>query len=706
MNMPRRLPITALLAAALMFSPAAWAEGEVTPAKRSVAADQVAPADTTTESLPATTVTGRAESLIGTAATATQGTVGRDHLDNRPLLTPGEILETIPGVVITQHSGSGKANQYYLRGYNLDHGTDFATTVDGMPVNMPSHGHGQGYSDLNFVIPELVQGVDYRKGPYFAENGDFASAGSADMRLGPAPGTGFATGEIGSWGYHREVIANAFDFKTDGMLTVALEHVHSNGPWTNPDGYEKFNPFVRYERGDATQGWSLTAMGYHGDWNSTDQIPQRALDSGLINRYDAINPSDGGKSQRYSLQAEAHVKDGSSETKISGYAFYYDMALYSDFTYFLDDPVNGDQFRQQDRRTVEGAQISHRWKASLGDLKMENLVGVQGRSDQIDNSLAKSRDQVVLSTVRADEILQNSGALYFQNTLFVTEWMRTIAGVRGDVFHFDVNSDNPANSGEKVAAIASPKLGLVLGPWAKTEFYVNGGMGYHSNDARGVMTKFDPSSGTTVDPASPLVRTQGAEIGVRTSPVKGLQNSVGLWALDSDSELVFVGDAGTVEPSRPTRRFGVESENYYAVNRWLTFDADASLSHARFRDDDPAGNEVPGAIESVYTGGFTVLDFHGFFGGVHARYFGSRPLIEDDSVRSAAAFTVNLAVGYKFNEHWEIKAQVFNVLNRRNQDVAYYYTSRLPGEPAGGVDDVHQHPGEPTSFRLGITGRF
>ena len=700
----RPLTISALIAAALIPASVLAAAEDAAPEPRPAAAEPATAAKPVAK-IPATTVVGRAEPRVGTASSATENTVGRDHLDNRPLLTPGEILETVPGLVITQHSGGGKANQYYLRGYNLDHGTDFATTVDGMPVNMPSHGHGQVYSDLNFVIPEIVQRVDYRKGPYFAQNGDFASAGSADMRLGLTPGTGFATVELGSWWYNRQVAADAFDLKENGVFTAAFEHVQSNGPWSRADDFQKFNPFLRYARGTADQGWSVTAMGYRGDWNSTDQIPRRALDSGLINRYDTIDRSDGGNSQRYSIQAEAHERDGGSETKISGYAFHYDMALYSNFTYFLDDPVNGDQFRQKDSRTVQGGEISHRWKAAAGDLKMENLVGVQGRCDQIDNSLAKSTNRVVTSTVRSDEIFQNSGALYFQNTLFVTEWMRTVAGIRGDVFHFDVNSDNSTNSGEKVAAVASPKLGVVLGPWAKTEFYVDGGMGYHSNDARGVMTKFDPASGTAVSRATPLVRTKGAEVGVRTNPVEGLQNSVGLWVLESDSELVFIGDAGTVEPSRPTIRHGVESENYYAINRHLTLDFDASLSHARFRDDDPAGNEVPGAIESVFTGGFTLRDFHGFFGGIHARYFGSRPLIEDNSVRSAAAFTVNLAAGYKFNDHWEIKGEIFNLLNRKNQDVAYYYESRLPGE-AGPVADTHLHPAEPISFRIGVTARF
>ncbi len=686
---------TPLLLALLPVSPLAFAQD---------GAPATLPPAAAVEKLPEITVTGRADSLVGFADSASQGSVGRDHLDTRPLLQPGEILETVPGLVITQHSGSGKANQYYLRGFNLDHGTDFATSVDGMPVNMPSHGHGQGYSDLNFVIPELVERVDFRKGPYFADNGDFASAGSADLALGLTPGTGFVTAEFGSWGRHRQVIANAFDFGQD-TFTVAAEHLRHNGPWDNPEGYEKMNAFLRWRRGDAEQGWSLTGMGHHGDWNSTDQVPQRALDAGLIGRYGALDPSDGGNSQRYSLQAEAHWNTADSETQLSAYAFYYDLALSSNFTFFMDDPINGDQFKQKDRRTVEGLRGSHLWRAAAGGVKMENIVGFQLRSDQIDNSLTKSRAQVPISQVRADRIWETSGALYFQNTCFWTPWLRTTAALRADAFHFDVNSDNPANSGDKTATIASPKFGVVFGPWAHTEFYANAGLGYHSNDARGVTTTFDPGSATAVSPADPLVRTKGAEIGVRSAAAKGLQSTLSLWLLDSDSELLFVGDAGANEPSRPTRRIGIESANYYAVSRHLTLDADVSLSKARFRDHDPAGRQVPGAIESVVTGGISVRDFHGFFGGLHARYFGARPLVEDDSVRSKAAFTVNLSAGYQINDHWQVKGEVFNLLNRKNQDVAYNYESQLPGEGAP-VADVHLHPAEPASFRLSVTGKF
>lgn len=659
------------------------------------------------EKLPDVTVQGRADSLVGVADTASQGFVGRDHLDNRPLLQPGELLETVPGLVITQHSGSGKANQYYLRGFNLDHGTDFATSVDGVPVNQPSHGHGQGYSDLNFVIPELVDGVAYRKGPYFADAGDFASAGAADLRYADRLKQGMAKVEGGSWGYFRQLVAHSQSLggAHGETLTVAAEHVHADGPWDVKEDFEKWNGLVRFVRGTADQGLSVTGMAYDGKWTATDQIPQRALDTGLIGRYGSLNPTDNGRSSRFALSAEAHEKTAGGEAQVTAYVIRQDLRLASDFTFFMDDPVNGDQFVQKDERWTFGAKASQSWFGNLGSVRSETLLGGEFRGDRIQNGLYHATRDAVDATTRADRIWQTSGGLFVQNTLFWNDWLRTSAGLRGDLYRFDVKSDNSVNSGTETAGMASPKLGLVIGPFAKTEFYANAGGGFHSNDARGVTARVDPGSGTPLPGADPLVRTWGGEIGVRTAAVEGLQSSVALWALKNDSELLFIGDAGNTEPSRPTRRVGVEFANYYAVNQWLTLDADLSLSKARFTDSDPAGDRVPGSVQTVATGGVVVHDVAGFSAGLHARYFGPRDLIEDGSVQSQGALTLNLEASYKINAHWQITGAVFNLLNRKNQDVAYYYESQLPGEVAP-VADVHFHPAEPMSVRLGMTATW
>ena len=630
----------------------------------------------------------------------------------RTISRPGEVLETVPGVIITQHSGAGKANQFFLRGFNLDHGTDFATSIDGMPVNMPTHGHGQGYTDLNILIPELVQRVNYKKGVYFAEEGDFSSAGAVDIELFDTLPSSIAVLEGGSFGYARGLFASSPDLGP-GHLLYGLELFHNDGPWEHPDGYKKFNGTVRYSQGDASCGFSITGMGYFGDWDATDQIAQRALDQGIVNRFGSLNPTSGGTSQRYSLMGEWHRNDAESATRLMAYGFYYDLDLFSDFTYFLNDPDNGDQFHQHDDRWTTGLKGSHTWFHTLGERDIETTIGLQIRNDQIHNGLFNTAARQTLSQVREDDVLQTSISPYIENKVVWAEKFRTIAGVRGDIFHFDVNSDNPANSGDTLDGIVSPKLGLILGPWKETEFYLNGGLGFHSNDGRGTTTRIDPATGDAVDPVDPLVRSKGAEVGVRSRIIPHLQSTLSLWYLELDSELLFVGDAGTTEASRPSRRYGVELANYYTPTKWLTIDADFSLSQARFRDNAvdldtglAIGKEIPGSIEGVVAAGISVHDLNGFFGSLRLRYFGPRPLIEDDSVRSGETILLSAQVGYQFNKTWTLSAEVFNILNRKDSEIDYFYASRLPGEPAAGVEDRHFHPVEPVSFRIALTAKF
>jgi outer membrane receptor protein involved in Fe transport len=650
-------------------------------------------------------VTERADSLVGVAQSGSEGVVGARQLRLRPLLRPGELLETVPGVIITQHSGAGKANQFFLRGFNLDHGTDFATSLDGVPVNLPTHAHGQGYTDLNFLIPELVQTLEFRKGPYFADTGDFSSTGAANFRYARSLPQGIAHIEGGEFNYWRGLFA-ASPRLGNGTLLYAVELLHNDGPWSRDENFRKTNAVLRYTHGDDERGWAATAMAYRGEWDATDQIPKRAVDSGMIGRFDSLDTTNGGDSQRYALSWEAWRRGEQSRTRLLLYGFYYDLDLFSNFTYFLDDPVNGDQFEQSDKRWVFGAQASHEWDGKFAERDMENAVGVQVRSDIINNGLFHTAARQRLATTRKDYADQTSVGAFWQNRIAWSEKFRTVAGARGDLFHFNVNSNNAANTGARTDAIASPKLSLIFGPWAQTEFYINAGLGFHSNDARGVNTTIDPASGLPVDKADPLVRTMGAEIGARSLLIPNLQSTVALWWLDIDSELVFVGDAGATAASRPSRRYGVEWANYYTPTKWLTIDADLSLSHSRFRDFDPAGDRIPGSIECVLAAGVSVHNLGGLFGSARVRYFGARPLIEDDSARSSSTTLVNLRVGYEFNKHIQIALEVFNVFDAKSSDIDYFYTSRLPGEPAAGVDDVHFHPAEPRMVRAAVTVRF
>jgi hypothetical protein len=651
-------------------------------------------------------VVGRAADLVGTASSASQGSVGYLELDQRPFLRRGEMLEVIPGVVITQHSGGGKANQYFLRGFNLDHGTDFSISVDGMPVNMRSHAHGQGYADLNFIVPEFVQSVDYTKGPFAAEVGDFSAAGAASFNLFKKLPSNFVKLEVGEHNYERGVFGDTLLAPSGAATTVGVEFTHDDGPWDLKEDLRRFSGLVRHVWGDPTkQEFSLTALGYHAEWNSTDQVPLRAVQSGLIGRYGNIDPTDGGETERASLSFDwtAHAAD--AVTKFNAYAIYYRLNLFSNFSYFLDDPVNGDQFNQRDRRGVFGASLEHAFSLDAVGHKTAVTFGAQGRDDLVGElGLRHTAKRRLINVIRDDDVHEASAGLYAKAVTRWNSWLRTDAGIRGDAYYFNVDSDNPLNSGRRTAAIASPKLGLVFGPWAKTELYLNGGLGFHSNDARGTTIRVNPADGSPVDRDSPLVRSHGLEAGVRTSAWPGLVSTVSVWFLDLDSELVFSGDGGDTEASGATRRYGVEFANYYKVLPWLTFDGDVSFTHARYREGAP-DDHIANSIGTVVTAGIVAGKEQGIFGSIRLRYFGEQPIIEDNSVKEPASTTFNARLGWR-NRDWEFALDVLNALDRSNDDIAYFYTSRLPGEPLAGVDDTHFHPAEPRTFRLSATRRF
>jgi hypothetical protein len=643
-----------------------------------------------------------AENLVGIAQSASQGAITARQLDARPIMRAGEVLETVPGVVISQHSGEGKANQYYLRGFNLDHGTDFATTVAGMPVNMPTHGHGQGYSDLNFLIPELVSGVQYSKGPYFADQGDFATAGSANINYASMLDAPVVRVAGGAEGFARAMVA-ASPAVGAGHILAAFETEHNDGPWINPDNYKKVNGVLRYSRGDAVNGLSVTGMGYHATWNSTDQVPQRAIDEGLISRFGALDPSDGGDTYRYSGTLEWQRAKNNATTKVVAYGIGYDLNLFSNFTFFLDDPVHGDQFHQADHRFITGGKASYRRLDNWNGREVQNTVGVQVRNDDITTvGLYHTQARQLLDTVRQDAVVETSGAGYAQNEIAWTPWLRTIAGLRLDGYRFRVDAGDPLNGGTRTAGIVSPKGGVVIGPFKGTELYINAGLGFHSNDARGTTITRDPGTGEAVDPVTPLVRAKGAEAGVRTVAIPHLQTSLTVWELSLASELVFTGDAGTTEPSRPSHREGLEFANYYAPRPWLILDADISWSRARFTEFDPVGDYVPGSVATVISGGMTVDSLHNVYGSLRLRYFGPRALIEDNTVRSRATSLVNAEAGYKVAKHIKVGVDLFNLLDAQDSDIDYYYASLLPGEPADGVNDIHLHPTLPRTARVNL----
>ena len=648
---------------------------------------------------------GDGENLIGVAHSATQGVVTARQIDARPIMRAGEVLETVPGMVISQHSGEGKANQYYLRGFNLDHGTDFATTVAGVPVNMPTHAHGHGYSDVNFLIPELVGGVQFNKGPYAAEEGDFSTAGASHIRYVNVLDRAIVRAGVGGEGWRR-IFAAASPRLGRGRLLAALELGHNDGPWERPDDYQKINGVLRYSQGDIRNAFSITAMGYSADWNATDQVPQRAVDSGVIPRFGGVDDTLGGATARYSLSGDWQRASGAGVTRATAYGLRYRLNLFSNFTYFLDDPVNGDQFEQADRRYVFGGRITHRASSRVADRPAEWLVGGEVRRDNIGaiglyHTIARVRESVT----REDAVRQASAGVFAQHDLQLTPWLRGTLGIRADRFQFDVDAGNPLNSGREADVMVSPKAGAVIGPWQSTEFYVNWGNGFHSNDARGATITVDPVTGEAAERVTPLVRARGQEIGLRSMRLRTLRTTMALWTLALDSELLFVGDAGTTEAGRPSRRSGLEWSANYAATKWLALDADVSISRARFTDDDPAGNRIPGAVEHVVAAGVTIESAGPLFGSARLRYFGSRNLVEDGSVRSAPTSLVNVQAGARLSARVRVIADIFNLFDRQVSDIDYYYASRLAGE-AEAADDIHFHPALPRSVRIGLNFAF
>jgi hypothetical protein len=650
------------------------------------------------------TVSERADDLVGIAPSASSGTTGHEDLARRPLLRTGELLETVPGLIATQHSGGGKANQYFVRGFNLDHGTDFSVTVDGMPVNMPSHGHGQGYADVSFLIPELVDRIEYTKGTHSAAHGDFAAAGSVAIRLRPELPRGLARLSAGEYGYRRGLVAETFHLGA-GRLTGAAELHRYDGPWERGDSYERVNGALRWYQGSATTGLSVTAMGYDASWLSTDQVPRRAVESGLIDRFGLIDPGPGGSTSRYSLSGDLRRGGDASLTRASAFLARYELELFSNFTYFLDDPADGDQFEQRDRRWIGGADVDRRWLGRLGERALEGRAGLQVRFDSIRNGLFRARDRQRLSTTRSDRIRQWGGGAYAEGWLRWSERFRSGVGLRADGYAAGVESDDPANSGSRSGALVSPKLSLVAGPWRGTELYANAGLGHHSNDARGATIRVDPVTGEPVQRVDPLVRAKGFELGVRTSAVRGLQSTLSVFGLSLDSEILFVGDAGATEASRPSERLGVEWANHYALGSWLFVDLDVALSRARFDDDDPAGDRIPGALERVVAAAVSV-EGGPWSAGLRLRYFSGYPLIEDGAIRTGASALLNGRIGFAVAEPVQLRVEAFNLLDRHDSDVEYLYASRLPGEALDGAEDVHFHPVEKRSVRVTLDVAF
>lgn len=675
-------------------------------------------------SLPTIKLSANANSsdTFGIAFTASQGTIIKEQIETRPLSRPAEVLETIPGVIVTQHSGTGKANQFFLRGFNLDHGTDFATSFDEIPINMVTHAHGQGYTDLNFLIPELIETIQYHKGSTSIDDGDFASAGTAKISSIQSLDRPYVQMTLGKNDLLRVLGVGNLKLQS-GEIIAAIENLNNDGPWKNPENLSKQNLFLKYYTGDHDKNQSISFQHYQSKWDATDQIPQRLIDNGELDRFDTLNSSDGGKSSRTALWYNAQSHDDQQFSELSSYAVYNKLNLFSDFSYFLNDPIRGDQFEQAEERATIGTKYQKGWITNWQEKDVLNTVGASFRYDYItDLGLYQTQNRQRFSTIRQDDIQEFSVGIWGQNQTSWQPWLKTIFGVRGDFYSFDVNSDRKENSGNETDQILSPKLSIVLGPWKNIEYYLNYAYGFHSNDARGTTTRLnvDPRDSnylSKIDSVSPLVRTINSEIGLRANFIPELTSTLAVWQLDSDSELLFIGDAGTTEASRPSKRQGLEISQYYQPTDAWIIDLDAAWSKARFKNNSAEGNHIPGAIEKTLAAGFTYhFNDQLNFGG-RLRYFGSRPLIEDNSVRSDSSTLVNLQGSYKFNKNFQAQLELFNVFDQKMNDIEYYYASCSRQDLGNsacspnstereGIFDKHVHPTEGRNLRMTLRYLF
>jgi outer membrane receptor protein involved in Fe transport len=653
------------------------------------------------------TVQGHYDNAVGTSDAASQGSIRADLLKNKPALRPGEVLEFVPGMIVTQHSGDGKANQYFLRGFNLDHGTDFATSINGLPVNIPTHAHGHGYTDINFLIPELVDRIDYRKGPYFATHGDFSAAGAADIlyRTQIVPK---ASLELGQRGFRRSLLAGSTQVGGGLKLLGALELSHNDGPWALKENFRKTNSVVTLSDGTSSNGWNISFMDYRARWRATDQIPERLISqpfaggtsTGIFDRFDAIDTTDGGRTQRSSLSGQWRRSGQGVRDEVSLYALRYSLDLYSNFTYFTKG-AGGDQFYQKDARSVYGGSALRTVAHKVAGKDSSTQFGLQLRHDRIRVGLFDTEQRNITNTTRDDAVRQTQTGLFAENT---TQWLpllRTVTGIRWDGLQTNVNSLSLAtNSGKANDSQISPKLSIILGPFNKTELFFNAGRGFHSNDARGTTITTDLATGLPADKVPGLAASRGIEIGARTEIIPGLQSSLALWRVKADSELVYVGDAGATEAGAASNRYGIEFNNRYTPRPWLIFDADLAFTRARFANDDYIDNSVDrvGSLSAT-------VKRNAWSATLTTRYIGSGPLEATNAVRSRPSITTNLRLGYQLNKQVEFGLDVFNLFNRRNDDIQYFYESQLPGEAAP-VADRHIHPAEPRSLRVSMRMNF
>ena len=688
---PRLSPLAAALATAIAL-----------PAPMTLAQAPQAEGDNTDPPIfESIIVWGRGTEMLGTADSGSQGIVGNADFSTRPMMRVGELVEVVPGMIATQHSGPGNANQYFLRGMNLDHGSDFTGIFEGMPINFRSHAHASGYLDINFLIPEIIETVEFHKGTYYAENGDFSAAGAARFKTYDRVERNYIETIVGNFNHRRLVGVGSVD-SADGTTLLAAELERRDGPWDLPQDVQKTNLFAKYTGTLFGLDGQLVFTGYDNEWNSTDQIPLREVLNGNLGLFGAVDDTLGGNSSRYSAIANIEI---SAETDLNLYASTYNMQLYGNPTYFLNDTVNGDQIEQYDDRNIYGGSWVHNrnymWKGKV----VNPTVGIDFRYDDIGQvALFNTRERQRLTTVRNDSVEEFSVSLYGDTEILWSDSFRTKFGLRGEFYDWDVTARRPQNSGSGSDSIVMPKFSAAWVPIDGLELYGNYGHGFHSNDVRGAEITVDPVTGDPVDAVSTLVRAKGSEIGARWEPYDGINVTLVHFWMDLESELLFVGDAGTSEPKGPTKRRGVELSAFWEINDWLVLDVALTKNHARFIDAPSGFDHVPDAHETTANIGITAVHPSGLVGSFRMRHFGDAPLEESDSVQKDGTTLFNLGLAYA-TPRWDFGLDVLNVFDTDGNDIEFWFESQLQNETAP-VEDFHFHPVESRAYRATVKYKF
>lgn len=715
--------------ACLLFPVATLAQ--MAPTTPTAPSAQTEPTGPTVEIPPVDVVASRLD-VLGTATTASQGTVTPEEIELRPVYRIGQLLESIPGLVVTVHSGEGKANQYLIRGFNLDHGTDFATYVDDMPVNEPTHAHGQGYTDLHFLMPELIGGLDYTKGTFYPEIGDFGAMGSTHIKLADEIPTQVSV-SAGTLRDDRVFAGGTYHLDNGDRLVAAGAVGHLDGPWAHPDDYNSYDGTLHYTHGDTLDGFDLTAMAYHGAGNLTTDQPASAYQDGLISRFGTLDPSDGSFAERFSLDGHYYVS-GDDWTLATGlYAIRSRLTLWNDFTHYLIDPVNGDQEQQDETRTTEGGQSIYTRKDTLFGLDVETEAGAMVRHDNeyIDRRHTEGRVtlqscagygvvagfQIPLGNYvcNADLVSLDDVGVFVQNTVHWLPWLRTVTGLREEYYDGHDDSLVTGFSGGASQAMLQPKGSLILAPWADTEFYLSAGQGFHSNDLRGVLGTFPVAAQNPYQTTPLMTRITSEEIGMRSDAIPKTNLTVAVFREHFDSFLTYDADSGVDDAGPPALLWGGEISAQVHPTPWLELTGDFNVTRSRYVTNNiapyaaslgsPTGLYMPNAPAYIGSFGVIVDNLGPWFGGIELRMLGPYSLVNDNSLRSPGYKEVNLDIGYRFNEKLKLTLAIFNLFNTTAAASQYAYEYQVSPTAAPQTGTTY-HPLEPLSARLTLTAYF